>query len=55
MRRKIIRYDILDKRVAFASAGHGIPVKVNELKLAKWFEDLFNIGLCEVEMEGTDV
>ena len=47
--------DILDKRVAFATTSHRVPVKINEFKFAEWLEDLLDIGLGEVEMERPNI
>jgi hypothetical protein len=46
---------ILHEGITLAAAGHWIPVKVNEFKLAEWFENLFNIGLGKVEMQRSNV
>lgn len=46
----IYPFDSLHESITFTASSHGIPVKVNEFKLAKGFEDLFYIGFGEVEM-----
>lgn len=43
--------DVLDKAVAFASTRRGIPVKINEFKLAERLEDLLDVALGQLEME----
>jgi hypothetical protein len=50
-----MRENSLHKGVAFASTGHRIPVKIDKFKFTKWFENLFDIRLCKVEMQGSDV
>ena len=30
-------------------------MKINELQLPKWFEDLFDLSFCEIEVEGADI
>ena len=47
--------DVLDKAVAFASTRCGIPVKINEFKLAERLEDLLDVALGQLEMERPNV
>jgi hypothetical protein len=45
----------LDKAVALASPRRGIPVKINEFKLAERLENLLDVALCQLEVERPDV
>lgn len=45
----------LDKAIAFASTRRGIPVKINEFKLAERLENLLDVALGQLEMEGPNV
>lgn len=47
--------DILNKAIAFASTRRGIPVKINEFKLAERLEDLLDVALGQLEMERPNV
>lgn len=40
----------LNECISFATSGHGVPVKVDEFKFAKWLENLLDIGFGEVEV-----
>lgn len=42
--------DALDKRITFAAAGHGIPMKIDKLKFSKGFEHLLDIAFSEIKM-----
>ena len=45
----------LYKCITLAAPGHWITVEIDKLKFTKWFEDLFDIGLAEVEVERPNV
>ena len=47
--------DILNKAIAFASTRRGIPVKINEFKLAERLEDLLDVALGQLEMERPNI
>jgi len=47
--------DVLDKAVAFAATRRGIPVKINEFKLAERLENLLDVALGQLEMERPNV
>jgi hypothetical protein len=43
--------NILHKCVSFAASGHGIPVKIDKFKFAKWLKHLLDVELGKVEMQ----
>jgi hypothetical protein len=45
----------LDEAVALAATCDGIAVKVDKLKLAKWFKHLFDITFGKVKVERANV
>ena len=47
--------DALNKAVSFASTRRGIPVKINELKLAERLENLLDVALGQLEVERSNV
>jgi len=47
--------DVLDEAIALAPTRRGIPVKINELKLAERLENLLDVALCQLEMERPNV
>ena len=46
---------LLDETKAFASTGHGISVKINEVEFPKRLKNLLDVRLCKVEVEGADI
>jgi hypothetical protein len=46
---------VLDEAVSFASTRRGIPVKINEFKLAEWLENLLDVALSQLEVERPNV
>jgi len=46
---------LLYKCVALASARHGISMQIYEIKLAKWLENLSDIGLSQIKVQRPDV
>lgn len=43
------------QRVTLAAARHRVTVKVDKVQLPEWLKYLFDVGLCEVEVQRTDV
>lgn len=48
-------WNSLYKCIALAAPSHWITVKIDKLKFTKWLEDLLDVRLREIEVEGSDV
>ena len=50
-----IMTNVLNERIAFASSGHRILMKVDKFQLSEGFENLLDVAFCEVEVQRTNI
>ena len=51
----IIMTNVLNERIAFASPGYRIFMKVDKFQLSEGFENLFDVAFRKVEVERTNI